>query len=103
MISIAWKKQLCKLIQSLDTGNFAAVKLYLGICHFHPGLLHQNMAFHSMPVNFAMLKFFRVRFGDKPKNWLFPKTLRLRKKYVRNSRLMAKCDQKNGLSTVAIF
>jgi hypothetical protein len=58
------------------------------------------MAFHSMPVNFAMLKFFRVRFGDKPKNWLFPKTLRLRKKYVRNSILMAKCAQKCGLSTV---
>jgi len=60
------------------------------------------MAFHSMPVNFAMLKFFRVRFEDKPKNWLFPKTLRLRKKYVRNSRLMAKIILKYLLSTVGL-
>ena len=53
-----------------------------------------------MPVKFAMLKFFRVRFGYKPKNWLLPKTLRFRKKFVSNGGLMAKCAQKCGLSTV---
>jgi hypothetical protein len=55
-----------------------------------------------MPVKFAMLKFFRVRFGYKPKNWLLPKTLRFRKKFVSNGGLMAKCAQKYDLSTVAI-
>ena len=58
VISIAWKQQLCKLIQSLHTANFATVKLDFCICHFHPGLLHQNMAFHAMFMNFVMLKFF---------------------------------------------
>jgi len=54
-------------------------------------------------VNFAMLKFFRVKFKSLPENCLLPKTLRLREKFVCYGRLMAKCAQKYGLSTVAIF
>ena len=55
-----------------------------------------------MVVNFAMLKFFRIKFGFKPENWLFPKSLRFREKFVRNGILMARCPTKYGLSTVAL-
>jgi hypothetical protein len=56
-----------------------------------------------MSVNFAMLKFFWVKSGSKPKNRLLPKTLRFRKNYVLDGRLMAKGTQKNGFSTVVLF
>jgi hypothetical protein len=103
VISIAGKQQPCQFIQSLDTANLAAVKLDLCICHFNPGLLYQNRPFRAMSVNFAMLKFFRLKFWPVPKNRLFPKTLRFGKNFVLNGGLMAKCAQKYGLSTVAIF
>ncbi|HKJ31888.1 MAG TPA: hypothetical protein VKA34_08665, partial [Balneolales bacterium] len=84
-------------------GNLVAVKLDFCVCHFHPGLLHQNRLFCAMSVNFTMLKFFLVKFDNKPENWILPKILRLRKNFVLNGRLMAKCAQKYGLSTVALF
>jgi len=53
-------------------------------------------------MNFAMLKFFWVKFKSLPENWLFPKTLRFRKNFVCYGRLMAKIILKYLLSTVGL-
>lgn len=102
MIPIAGEQDFCKLIQSVNPGDFVPIQLDFGARYIiHPYIFIQNRAFERVGRLPGDVKIFSVRNWTQKENRHFPETLRFREVSAQPWGLTAKYTSENGLSTVS--